>query len=349
MPYSKVQMIAHCLNTGPKAVGGSKEEYLGLPDAQADIAARVELIKAGMTTALSGANTNGDVLKVMMWPEFLLRGKTGAYEMDDVQRVVTALQTAVKDDKWKDWLFVFGTILGFSRGAEPGFLAWLFGKTQPLEGYNYALIQKGGSDAGPDTAFTVLKEYKSGIDFIKPDNLAGNDGITLERIEHLDPVSKGPRDETQRFSYDGCGVFKIVKDDKVVKIGVEICLDYIAGRLAGATPVPQVDLHLIPSCGAEIEKWDRNAKKYLGTSRLVARKGGYAFNCDGLCDYRAARIDKKSFPYASDVRVVEDPTTAPQQTRKIDPDSEVAVTVPGVDQLYVGGGGKVRVYPVQTL
>ncbi|WP_052409832.1 hypothetical protein [Paraburkholderia oxyphila] len=348
MPYTKVQLIAHCLNTGPKPVGGGKE-YPGLPDAQADIARRVELIKAAMTAALPRANPNDDVLKVMMWPEFLLRGKTGAYEMDDVQRVVQALQTAVKDTKWQDWLFVFGTIVGFSRGEQPGLLAWLFGARQPLEGYNYALIQKGGADAGPDTAFAVLKEYKSGIDFIESAQLAGNDGITLDRIEHLDPVAPGPRDESQRVSYDGCGVFNIVKDAKAVKIGVEICLDYIAGRLAGATPRPQVDLHLIPSCGAEIEKWDRANRKYLGTSRLVARKDACAFNCDGLHDYRAARLGNPDPGYASDVRVVEDPTRTPQQTRRIDPDPEVAVVLPGADELYVGGAGKVRVYPAQPL
>lgn len=342
MAYKKVQFIAHCIHTGPQAVLGGGQTYLGLAQPEDDIAARGGLVKAAIAVAEGKAAGDADTLKVFMMPEFFFRGATGAYEMEDVQSVVSELQATVKDAKFKDWLFVFGTIVGTSQGAQPGFWARLFGVQQKLEGYNYALVQRGGADAGPDTAYAVVKEHKSGIDFIVRANLPpGIFAIADESIEHLKPLSGGPRDETQRFSYDGAGVFQIKQaatDTVALKIGVEICLDYIAGRLASANPRPSVDLHLVPSCGATLENHGPNG--WTLQNNAVCRDGGYVFNCDGMSNYAAPAT-----PYASDLRK-RTGTTYAAIAAAVPPE---AIPYQPAPQLFVGGAGVVRLYPVQVL
>lgn len=286
MPYERVQFIGYPLYTGPEERdedGERKQRYLGLPEDGADIAARVQLLKAVLNITLHHpevAAADRDVLKVLMIPEFFFRGRRGAYQMDDVAALVSQLQQMVQGPQWADWLFLFGTIVGYavkdpvpaSEGApvEP--------REGPDEGaataevYNFCLVQRGGfgpvEGAGPAAARVVLKEFKSNLDFIFADafDLArSGEGLAWEQVEHLEPLGE-TRNEVQLFPYDGQAVFS----QDGLTFGVEICLDHDAQRLEGSRRLPPIDIQLIPSCGMTISP-----------EAIVVGEGGFVFNCDG--------------------------------------------------------------------
>lgn len=344
MPYTGVQFIAHNIWTGPKATlvsGNIAQEYVGLARADDDISERIALVGSAINAAHDHAQTvqGAETLKVFMLPEFFFRGKTGAYGMDDVQKVVRGLQALVKDAKWQHWLFVFGTIIGQSSPTQaPTFwtnmMNVLFGASKtdidpskPVEVYNYSLVQKGGfgdiKDA-PSHAHAVLKEHKSGIDFIKSNKITG-DGFTLERVNHLAPSNKTPS-EVQVHSYDGLSLFKM----EGLSFGLEVCLDHLVGRLkksqTAATPkapFPAIDIQRIPSCGAHID-----------AQYIVARKGGYVFNSDGLNSV------------LSDVRKVDAGTGAPTVVASV---AQQNVVYAKVNDIFPKGAGKISIYPSRPL
>jgi hypothetical protein len=342
MAYTQVQFIAHNIWTGPKtSVDGTTQEYVGLARADDDIRERVALVGSAITAAYSHAKTvqTAETLKVFMLPEFFFRGKTGAYSMDDVQKVVLGLQTLVKDAKWKDWLFVFGTIIGQSQQTQ-GASFWssmmkvLFGasttaidQSKPVEVYNYSLVQKGGfgdvKDA-PSKAHAVLKEHRSGIDFIKSRESTGG-GLVLERVQHLDPSNK-TTSESQVHSYDGLSVFQL----EGRTFGLEVCLDHLKGRLKTAqqaatskSPFPAIDIQLVPSCGA-----------YIKASAIVAKKGGYVFNSDGLNSV------------VSDLQRVDTGTGVAAPVASV---AQVNVVYAQVNDIFPKGAGKLTVYPARAL
>jgi hypothetical protein len=151
----------------------------GIPISAEDIAARIALVKTVLEEAYTGASTDTSTLKLFMMPEFFFRGKSGAYSLPDAELVVSSLQELVKESpKWKDWLFVFGSIISM---ADPN-------RTMiEQEVYNTVLIQKGGftdSSKAWETATIVLKEFKSRIDFIKEKNLFLSEDVVLERVFH---------------------------------------------------------------------------------------------------------------------------------------------------------------------
>ncbi|WP_137105266.1 hypothetical protein [Azospirillum argentinense] len=300
MPYKKVQFVAHLIFTGPDVVierefvtslfgksvrTTSKQRYLGLDKPEDDIAERVKLVGCAIDAARASTqiDTSDETLKIFMMPEFFFRGKTGAYEMDDVQTLVDKLHALVADAKWKNWLFVFGTIVGKSEQViGTSLLAQLIAKLFPpdTEAYNYSLIQKGGfgndKELGQRTAFAVLKEKKSGIDFIRAGTMKDG-GIALERVKHLAP-SNTTRSESQRRNYDGSSVFTL---DGLI-FGFEICLDHLVGRLRKSRNLAPIDVQLIPSCGAEVDPLN-----------IAVKPGGLVLHCDGLgwgCDAQAVTL-----------------------------------------------------------
>lgn len=336
MRYSNVQFIAWCIHTGPRKLGDGVEEYAGLSTESADIAARVELVARALDAARDCPETTRDdpeTLKVFMLPEFFFRGSTGAYSMDGVQALVAALQARVKDEaRWAHWLFVFGSTVGKSFQTRPAsFFERLFGPkyvidtSKPIEAYNYVLVQKGGftyASAGPEFAEAVLKRRQSGMDFIPVSG--GGGGIAGARVHYLPPTREyGTTSEVQVASYDGNSVF--VRDQ--LTLGVEICLDHAAQRLKKASGLPPIDLQLVPSCGMTLK-----------ADSLVARSGGYAFNCDGYANYDTGMLGANSRVQAvdsGDVAVV----------------AKASLDLAGVNvaALFARGAGEVRVYPALPL
>lgn len=269
MPYTQVQFIAYVLRTGPVDTPAGTR-YLGLKDPAHDIAARCALMSRALQVAHDNLTTAsppeppGTTLKVFMAPEFFFRGKAGAYDMDDVQRVISALQAIAADDSWADWVFAFGTILGRSapppRDVDP-----------PLteEIYNFALIQEGGEGAaaGPGGARMVMKELMSTIDFI--DSAPFEGGLVLGDVVHMGAGPTGPGREAQRLAYDGAGIFEL----RGFTWAGDICLDHLGGRLLRSPQLPGervVQIQLIPSAGARITG-----------GNVIAGLGGYVFNVDG--------------------------------------------------------------------
>lgn len=331
MTYKKVQFIAHNIFTGPKDVTATTQAYLGIANATTDIQERVKLVGKAITAAKGHGSTDpsNDTLKVFMLPEFFFRGNTGAYGMDEVQTVVSSLQTLVKDATlWSNWLFVFGTIVGKSfETKKASFLSSLFGPkyvidpSKPIEIYNYSLIQKGGfgnaEGAGPNAAHAVLKELESGIDFVKTGELVGG-GIALERTHHLAPSNKTPG-ETQKLSYDGLSVFQ--RDG--LTFGLEVCLDHLEHRLKNTVNLPTIDIQLVPSCGAHIDG-----------AGVVAKKDGYVFNSDGLNG-----VVSDAWKVGATPAKITATTTA------------VTVDATGVRiaEIFPKGAGKLSIYPAQTL
>lgn len=246
---NKVQFIAHNIDTRPK-----NQTYLGKSNSKEDINERIKLVEKTLEQAREKTESDSKVLKILMMPEFFFRGQEGAYSMENVQLIIEDLQNLVMDEKkWKNWIFVFGSILGAS----------FVPKENKTEIYNYVLVQEGGfgnkEDAGPNAARIVLKEYKSTIDFIN-----SGSGFVSNNVKYLERLEKGSEDKV--WNYDGNSVFDI----DGIQFGLEICLDHKKQRLEKSTDLPKIDIQLIPSGGMTIQ---RNA--------IVSKEGGYVFHCDG--------------------------------------------------------------------
>ena len=227
MPYQNVQFIAYAIDTAPQENADGSETYLGLDGRPVqDIEARCTLMTRAILTAqahlpqASPPEPAGTTLKVFLAPEFFFRGPTGAYQMDDVQRVIGTLQDFVADEQWADWAFGFGTIVGTSAPA-PG--------SPPVidpdgiqEIYNFTLFQQGGVAAkGHAGARVVMKELMSGIDFIADEANPG--GLLLGQVEYLAAgAAGGPGRENQKVNYDGAGIFGLAG----ITWAIEICLDH---------------------------------------------------------------------------------------------------------------------------
>lgn len=250
--------------------------YLGLQSHQQDIDARVALMQQAIERAANAPNVKlnnqQSTLKLFMSPEFFFRGYTGAYpDMELIHRARTALEDVVSDSKFANWLFVFGSVLA---AADLG--------NGSKEVYNIVYVIPGGG--GGETR-VVMKELKSGIDFLKSQQYLNPQGkyinlpmsfpdkVVHEKAQHL-PAARpsGQGLERQKGAHgadSGGGIF----DYENVTFGVEICLDHAAARLKQSPPSPgdwKVQVQLIPSAGMRIKP-----------ESVVATRSGFAFNVDG--------------------------------------------------------------------
>jgi hypothetical protein len=341
MPYTQVQFIAYEVDTSPTNVTWLNNEivagtYLGL--ATNDVQARCEIMLRAMQAAqanlpqTSPPTADGTTLKVFLAPEFFFRGPQGAYPMEDVQLAITLLQQMAGDDQWADWMFAFGTILGVSAqatGSPP-----TINPAALKEIYNFTLIQKGGVDSQGDTgARVVMKELKSGIDFIAQNANVG--GMLVGEVEHLAPSNAGgPGREQQRVNYDGAGIFDLAG----ITWGVEICLDHLNSvqRLQHSPQMPgasQVQVQLVPSGGMSI-----NAVSVIATA------GGYVFNCDGM-NGGTSDLQRVGTPMVR----IGPPLRYAVSNAAMTFDNVSPIQVVQTTELFQGGAGRVALYAVQTL
>ncbi len=290
-----------------------------------DIEARLAITQRAIEKAYGHADADENTLKIFMAPEFLYRGAAGAYFFDLLsgwdgpspfrgtlspffrtrwgdnlpppfkerwRGLMPGLQNLVNDDRYKDWLFVFGTAIG-------GAVAFKHGRWAGDIASNITFVQRGGAGRRAE-CYYVEKHLKSGIDYIDynaryPDLFAFLNKTThhdspmdwevLDRlIMEEGEGADGARAGGALFRFPG-----ICKSDGTpIQFGLEICLDHkrgyvpqeagaqITGRLAGQGEF--VDIQLVPSCGMSL----------LPTSLALGPQDGprdrsYAFNCDGLC------------------------------------------------------------------
>lgn len=343
MPYTQVQFIAYEIDTAPTNVVVKNHlidsgTYLGLDNLELDVEARCELMLRAMQTArdklpqASPPEPAGTTLKLFLAPEFFFRGKQGAYPMDEVQLAITTLQAIAADAQWTDWMFGFGTILGVSApavGSPPE-----IDPNAVKEVYNFTLIQSGGvAEQGPTGARVVMKELKSGIDFIAQHANPGD--LLLGDVEYMAAsAAGGPGREQQQVNYDGAGIFDLAG----ITWGVEICLDHLSNvqRLQRSPQVPgaaQVQVQLVPSCGMSIQN-----------TSVIAGPGGYVLNCDGINGGSSAlaRVAAPLTPIAPLSRHAV--SNADITLNEVSPPEVVRI-----NQLYQGGAGQVTLYPTQTL
>lgn len=318
LEYADIQFISYQVDTFPKTGNlhymGNRDhifdgqvhslptyeiddEYLGKASAKDDIDNRCDLVKEAIEAAAKRAEISAaeNCLKLFMMPEFYFRGSAGAYSLDDYQKVIEKLRKLVEGDNWKNWLFVFGTILAIfeplaieTEGSK--------GKIQNRKTIlNTVLVQKGG--AGEEKSCVIVKDVMSNIDFsrqkqIKFDAATGQryvikknaapDHLWDENVDHLkagkqkgwwifkkwDPNQKAGK-ENQVANYSGLGIFEMEK----ITFGVEVCLDHALQRLK-KSPLPKgnnwIQVQLIPSAGMDPKE-----------ESVVACKHGWVFNCDG--------------------------------------------------------------------
>jgi len=333
--YDDIQFISYEVNTFPREGKGLNlgkrkhtingkihklptfsvtDEYLGEVDSTKDIENRITLVKEAIEAAEDHSQISSDkkCLKLFMLPEFYFRGSTGAYSLDDYQKVVEELRKLVKEfrkkSKAKDalnhWLFVFGTILAVyepitietkgSRGKMAGRKAIL----------NTVLVQKGA--AGEEKSCVIIKDVMSDIDFSRQKKIqyeavsgqryvikkkAAPKHLWDENVDHLKSgklkgfwkfkkwsANQKTGKETQVANYSGLGIFEMEK----ITFGLEVCLDHYLQRLRKSPPPKDdnwIQVQLIPSAGM-----------IPFNKSIIACKEGWVFNCDGAPHTRIHKI-----------------------------------------------------------
>lgn len=155
--YSKVQFIAfnikpdtksenncpiegcNCTNLNADVTGTCQDchhthkVYLGDKEPSKDIEKRCTLMKKAIETAFHDAtlfkakvrrskwnvfSKKKPVLKVFMAPEFYFRGSEGGYPVENISQIMETMREETRYKAYKDWLFVFGTAIGYQKHKE---------------------------------------------------------------------------------------------------------------------------------------------------------------------------------------------------------------------------------------
>ncbi|MFL6844257.1 MAG: hypothetical protein ACJ8ER_05190 [Allosphingosinicella sp.] len=321
MPYEQIVFIGYAIDTAPKEEPGDKKVYLGLPNPADDIKARCQLLRIALQKArdmIAPPSPPAKTLYVFMVPEFFFRGDTGAYTMAGVQFAIKKLQEIAADEQWTDWVFAFGTIVGRWDNLK---------LNPPTQICNFALVQQGGTAAqGPEGARAIMKELKSGIDFIAAEESAGGKGLFFGSVAYPKADATGSGREAQQANYDGAGIFQL----NGITWALDICLDHLTGRLPRSPQIQgedEVQLQLVPSCGASIVE-----------RGVIAQTGGYAFNVDGGSGWPSASLVEVASPLLKIPRAAANPVGVAVVPSAGSP--------PGVavDRLYANGSGRIWVY-----
>lgn len=138
--------------------------YPGMDDIESDLAGRLTVMNRALEVSLDAQNLDksNSTLKIFLAPEFFFRGPSGAYSAEDpaLLELGDKLRSMVADTRWRDWVFVFGSVIGATKIVHPEKSNLTGG---PLwDTYNFAVIQRGNS---PER-YTHFKRYISGIDFL---------------------------------------------------------------------------------------------------------------------------------------------------------------------------------------
>ena len=235
------------------------EKTYGLKEEKDDISYRCEIVQDIINKALMSGNATNDpnILKIVVFPEFLFRGSIGAYTMESVSEIVEKLRDMVHKPQFENWLFVFGTIVGYSKNEKDS--------KKPYETYNFSFIQKG--NCGEENSYVVLKKNKSAIDFERNPT---KPYITVWNSEYLKPSKlKNIKGEQQILNYDGNSIINV----DGLKIGIEICMDNLLNRI---NPLVRdnknLDVHILVSCGIDKEDMKNYGKLH---------RNGVFILCDG--------------------------------------------------------------------
>lgn len=148
--------------------------YLGKKNLQADIEARVAVMKDAVERAYRLSDKSRSVLKIFNAPEFYFRGPTGAYKLKDIYRSSTSccplfekigksLGKYVAQKRFQDWLFIFGTVITYRKAADK----------PDYEFQNFAFVMRGYDPKKTSFVgkrYIFPKRYISSVDFLEGGN-----------------------------------------------------------------------------------------------------------------------------------------------------------------------------------
>ena len=99
---------------------GVKTNIARREGAKTDIEKRCAVMVQAVKKAYASTGFAADsrVLKIFMAPEFYFRGQQGAYAVESLHQIPTALSAETSNGKYKDWLFVFGSAIGYREKPE---------------------------------------------------------------------------------------------------------------------------------------------------------------------------------------------------------------------------------------
>ena len=157
--YRRVQYVGFPIQTGYDGYLGANMFYIseednvgvypGLDDSKADLDGRLGIMERALGVSLAAPELDArpDTLKIFLAPEFFFRGPAGAYSAEDpaLLQLGDSLRSLVGDTRWRDWVFVFGSIIGSNKMAA-AHAAPNYTSGKPLwDTYNFAIVQRGNS------------------------------------------------------------------------------------------------------------------------------------------------------------------------------------------------------------
>lgn len=159
----KVQFIAYQIKTSGKhgTIDKPKMTYPGMADPKKDMEARCGVMADAIAAAQEQFGMDHNATKIFVAPEFFFRGgRDGVYDIETASRLMGVMDRYLADPKYKNWIFVLGTVLA------------VMPESKPKEILNVALVRIGGRRVGgkvdslcPDEGLLVMKEYVSSVDF----------------------------------------------------------------------------------------------------------------------------------------------------------------------------------------
>jgi hypothetical protein len=242
----QIQCIGYYLFTGYSA----NATYLGIDDpkdfknseadaARADMKARCAVMRAAIAEAYETAKVEKDkrnVLKLFMAPEFYFRGSRGAYPLEILFEIMDEMQKETGKDQYEDWLFVFGTALGYLKHGDN-----VQAKTYSVQ---IEASKQGNFRGNPDACNTIVQ------------SVSGTDKSVTELLKTIDLKSSARWTLTQQNLKSD-----IVSVDKT-KIVMAPRVDFQAGAAKLVEPVvPSSEIFnvaLVRKGGPDFKSNDKN-------------------------------------------------------------------------------------------
>mmetsp|Transcript_16720 Transcript_16720/g.33418 ORF Transcript_16720/g.33418 Transcript_16720/m.33418 type:complete len:383 (-) Transcript_16720:1829-2977(-) len=176
---------------------GDIQCYLGLKDNGQDVQRRLDIMRSAVDRAYELASDDPTTLKIFIAPEFFWRGRNGAYAFESdaeeqangagscgtVCQILQGLESIVEEERFDDWLFLFGTVIASDTLPTEDPFDYLF--------YNFAPLYKGGpASIKGGKRFLVPKRLVSNMDFLTP-RRSFNESMTVELTDKGVPVQEG--------------------------------------------------------------------------------------------------------------------------------------------------------------
>jgi hypothetical protein len=197
---------------GLKWYEGNLVQYDGNLEDEADRVLRCDWMKAAINQAYSSHRAkhlndpiDAKTLKIFMAPEFFFRGKNGAYDISFFSTIVNDMRALTKDTKFKDWLFVLGTVIAATFAGTvylqcqqcKQWVVWGDREQYKAKGFTYK-----GMDAKGKQVF-LCPGLPTAIDSQRK---ACPEGSVIELsekaiIDNMALVQKGGEDDDQNFRY----------------------------------------------------------------------------------------------------------------------------------------------------